>query len=122
AARLAALRAAPADVAALERAVRRGNDAAGFEDFESWDANFHRMLIAAARNGLLVGLYRTIEAARAERIWGRLKRASLTSERRRRYEESHAAIAAAIADRDPARAEAEMRRHIEEVRANMGAG
>ncbi|MGQ7793853.1 FadR/GntR family transcriptional regulator [Faunimonas sp. B44] len=121
AAALAALRAGPADVAALERAVSRGAEAASFEEFESWDANFHRMLLAAARNGLLASLYRSIEAARSDRIWGRLKRASLTSERRKDYEESHAAIAAAIADRDPARAEAEMRRHIKAVQASMGA-
>lgn len=116
---LAAQRATSSQISLIETAVARGNEATSLEDFETWDAAFHRHVVAAARNSLMVQLYRTIEQARTSIVWGRLKRASLTPRRRGRYESSHGAIARAISDRDSRAAERHMRQHLAEVRSNM---
>lgn len=119
AAALAARRASPVDIEEIAKAAARGGGATSFEEFERWDALFHKFVVTAARNGLLTALYESIDAARSERIWGQLKRASVTPERRRSYQHSHALIAGAIGDRDAGLAEREMRRHLMEVSANM---
>lgn len=118
-ARLAAQRASASDIAALREAVDQGRRAATIEVFEKWDSAFHRVLVQAARNGLLASLYQSIDAVRAGKIWGRLKEASLTPESMQRYVQGHAAILDAIVDRDAPRAEREMRTHIVEATDNL---
>lgn len=119
AAAFAARRASPLEIDELVKAVTRGGSASCFEDFERWDGLFHKIVVQAARNGLLTAVYDVVDAARSEKVWGQLKRASITTDRRQRYQASHAIIASAVADRDAAAAEDEMRRHLVEVRYNM---
>lgn len=116
---LAAMRATGRDMAEIERTLEASIVAGNLELFEHWDAAFHRAVIHACGNRMLIGLYEMVHAARSDRLWGRLKRASLTPARRDHYTESHKAIAAAILDRDPATAEREMADHLQAVRDNL---
>lgn len=119
AAGLAALRATTRDMADIERALEASVTAVEMETFEHWDAAFHRAVITACGNRMLMRLYELVHAARSDRLWGRLKRASLTPARRLLYIDQHRRIAAAIVDRDAATAEREMAAHLREVRDNL---
>lgn len=116
---LAARRATAGDIEAMERAIQRSRTAADVAEFELWDGAYHRAMAEAAHNGLLQGLFDAINAIRQEEIWGRLKEASLTGERKTAYIRQHSECLDAIRDRDPARAEALMRAHLETVKGNM---
>jgi DNA-binding FadR family transcriptional regulator len=116
---LAARRASPADIAELERCVRKSETAGTVAAFESWDGAFHRAMAEAAHNALLLGLFDAVNAVRQEEIWGRLKEASLTPARQLVYIEQHQACLDAVRDRNAARAERCMVEHLETVRDNM---
>lgn len=115
----AAMRATPSQVAQLRQIVLAGDQAVSFEDYEHWDAMFHEAVVAAAQNRLCEMFYRHVSDARTHAVWGRLKRASLSAERREKYQTSHRLIAEAISDRDPEAARSHMSAHILEVRGNM---
>jgi len=115
----AAMRATPSQVNQLREIVRFGDAAATFEEYEHWDAAFHELVVAAAHNKLCEKLYRYISDARSHSVWGRLKRASLSTERRACYQLSHNEITLAISDRDTDAAKRLMSEHIQEVRQNM---
>ena len=118
-AQLAARRATAADIEAMTRAIRRSRSATDVREFELWDGAYHRAMAEAAHNQLLFGLFEAINAIRQEEIWGRLKEASLTGARKKTYIRQHTDCLDAIRDRDPERAEALMRTHLEEVKRNM---
>lgn len=115
----AAMRATPSQVNQLREIVKLGDAAATFEEYEHWDAAFHELVVAAAQNKLCEKLYRYISDARSHSVWGRLKKASLSTERRARYQLSHSEITLAISDRDTEAARRCMSDHILEVRQNM---
>ena len=116
---LAARRASAADIAAMDRCVRKAETATDVATFELWDGAFHRAIATGAHNTLLLALFDAVNAIRQEAIWGRLKEASLTSHRQRLYNAQHAACVAAIRDRSAVDAEAHMIEHLEAVRENM---
>lgn len=116
---LAALRATRQEVEEMQKSIARGSTSESLVDFEKWDAVFHRIIVQAARNGLLASLYEGIHAVRAGNLWGKMKEQSLTSERMATYIVSHQAILDAIKDRDSREAERNMYDHIIEARANI---
>lgn len=115
----AAMRATPSQVERLRQVVLSGDRAETFEEYEHWDAVFHEGVVHAAHNRLCETFYRHITDARTHAVWGRLKRASLSTERRASYQTSHRLICEAISDRDPEAARREMKDHILMVRENM---
>ena len=116
---LAALRATRQEVEEMQKSIARGNASESLGEFEKWDAVFHRIIVQAARNGLLASLYEGIHAVRAGNLWGKMKEQSLTSERMTAYIVSHQAILDAIKDRDSREAERSMYDHIIEARTNI---
>lgn len=116
---LAALRATPAELREMDACVVQGERAADVATFETWDGRLHRLVAASARNALLLTLFDTVNAAREGELWGRLKAASLTPERRRGYVRQHARIVAAIRDRDTDRAARLMDEHLAAVRRHL---
>ncbi|MBB6219565.1 FadR/GntR family transcriptional regulator [Rhizobium leguminosarum] len=116
---LAALRATRQEVEEMQKSIARGNASESLGEFEKWDAVFHRIIVQAARNGLLASLYEGIHAVRAGNLWGKMKEQSLTSERMTAYIVSHQAILDAIKDRDSREAERNMYDHIIEARTNI---
>ncbi|AHG49239.1 GntR family transcriptional regulator (plasmid) [Rhizobium leguminosarum bv. trifolii CB782] len=116
---LAALRATRQEVEEMQKSIARGSASEALGEFEKWDAVFHRIIVQAARNGLLASLYEGIHAVRAGNLWGKMKEQSLTSERMTAYIVSHQAILDAIKDRDSREAERNMYDHIIEARTNI---
>jgi DNA-binding FadR family transcriptional regulator len=107
------------DFAEMERCVAGGDQAASYEEFETWDLALHRGIIAAAHSPLLVALYGVVESARHGQVWGDLKRRSATRQRRELYQEDHRAIVAALRARDADAAVEAMRTHLARVAGHL---
>ncbi len=107
------------DFAEMERCISGGDQAAGYEEFETWDLALHRCIIAAAHSPLLAALYSVVESARHGQVWGDLKRRSATTQRRALYQEDHRAVVAALRARDADGAMEAMRTHLARVAGHL---
>jgi DNA-binding FadR family transcriptional regulator len=107
------------DFAEMERCVTGGDQAASYEEFESWDLALHRGIIAAAHSPLLAALYGVVESARHGQVWGDLKRRSATRQRRELYQQDHRVIVAALRTRDTDAAVEAMRTHLARVAGHL---
>jgi DNA-binding FadR family transcriptional regulator len=116
---LAALRASSVEIAEMERCVAKGNEAVDTESFERWDGRFHRAMAAAARNSFLLAIFDEVNGIRRDKLWGRLKEATLNNTRRAAYSEQHRDIVAMIRDRDAAGAESAMSQHLDSVQRGL---
>lgn len=116
---LAAQRASPHEIDELMRCIDKSRAIATQAEFERLDAIFHRTVVKAARNELLIALYERIDELRAGTLWGKMKEQSLTTERMDSYRNSHVLIMEAIADRNPQDAQKLMHLHIIEARQNI---
>lgn len=117
AARLAAQRMTDDEVKDLRQhldAVER-QIAAGSRGYPSGDDDFHARILRGSRSRQLQG---TMEAIHA-RVRLLRRRSGATGARARPALAEHRAILAAIASRDPEAAEAGMRQHIRNARANL---
>jgi GntR family transcriptional regulator, uxu operon transcriptional repressor len=108
-----------ADLEEMQRCLAGGDQAATFEEFESWDLALHRCIMAASHSPLLVALYQGIEQARHGHVWGDLKRRSASQERRAEYQQDHRAIVDALRARDSGRAVEAMRLHLARVQGHL---
>jgi GntR family transcriptional regulator, uxu operon transcriptional repressor len=112
---LAAKNATPEDAAALRRSVERlETKMSDFSAREAEDRDFHVLLAKATGNGSLELVVEGLWSQRAE-LWGRLQRHFHTADLAERTIRDHAAIARAVAARDPDAARAAMHRHIARV-------
>lgn len=107
------------DFAELDRCLRGGEAADSVEEWEQWDAAFHRAVVVASHNRLLLRMYESIEAARHGPLWGNLKQSNDSPERRVVYRADHRRIVDALRARELERALEETRTHLERVRANL---
>lgn len=107
------------DFTEMERCVAGGDQAASYEEFETWDLALHRCIIAAAHSPLLVALYGVVESARHGQVWGDLKRRSVTRQRRELYQDDHRAIVTALRARDSGGAVEAMRTHLARVAGHL---
>src|SRR5579863_4434030 len=107
--------ATPRDLEEIDRCLAGGDAAQTYEEFEAWDLALHRAIIAASHNQLLVRIYEVIESARHGQLWGDLKRRNDSRGRRGAYQGHHAALVAALHDRDSDRAIAAMQDHLASV-------
>lgn len=122
AAALAATNASAADldgIAAAHDAARAAETMAGFEH---WDGALHQRIFAGSRIELLTHLHAILLIVRSQDLWLQIKRRSFTAERRLAYCAEHAAIVAALRQRDAEAAEAAMRVHLDTVARNLFAG
>jgi GntR family transcriptional regulator, uxu operon transcriptional repressor len=110
-----------ADLEEMERCLVGGDQAASYEEFESWDLALHRCIMAASHSPLLAALYQAIEAARHGQVWGDLKRRSASPEHREQYQADHRAIVGALRARDSAQAVEAMRLHLARVSGHLNA-
>ncbi|GAB4168020.1 MAG: FCD domain-containing protein [Thalassobaculales bacterium] len=109
-ARLAALRASPAEIALLQRQMAATR--AGDHSREA-DIAFHRVIATAARNNLAVAVHDLLRAI------GTDTRLQLSRVLQQRETEHHQAIVDAIAARDPDAAEHSMRYHLVAVQQRI---
>jgi DNA-binding FadR family transcriptional regulator len=107
------------DFTEMERCVTGGDQAASYEEFETWDLALHRGIVAAAHSPLLAALYGVVESARHGQVWGDLKRRSATRQRRELYQQDHRAIVAALRTRDTDAAVEAMRTHLARVAGHL---
>ena len=117
-ARLAAERANNADIAEMEDVLKRTAHWTSLRNVVNMmllDREFHLLVARAAKNDVVAELLRSLHE-RSLRFW------FISLNEPKQYEsihEQHDAILQAIRRRDPDKAEAEMRRHIEAFRANV---
>lgn len=107
------------DFAEMERCLAGGDQAASYEEFETWDLALHRCIIAAAHSPLLAALYGVVESARHGQVWGDLKRRSVTRQRRVLYQEDHRSVVTALRARDADAAVEAMRAHLARVAGHL---
>ena len=104
AAELAASRATPEDIAAMESALQRAMDAKEPAAFEHWDAALRLAIWRAARNAALLAWFEAIERATRQRRMTATCRRDLT------------AIVAAVRSQNPDLARELMREHLVRTR------
>ncbi len=93
------------------------------EQFEHWDAEFHRRIFSSTRNELLASLNDILCVIRNRAPWLEIKRRTFSEERRQAYCEHHATILDALMARDANAAAEHMRAHLNGVARNLfGAG
>lgn len=107
------------DFAELDRCLRAREIADSPKAFDSWDDAFHRAIVAATHNELLLRMYAPISAARSGPLWGSLKQRQDTPERRALYHRQHLDIVEALRARELDRAREATRIHLECVRRNL---
>lgn len=119
AAALAATRATASDLSHMRHCVSSAALETDIIGFELWDEALHKCIVAAAKNGLLAGLYEAINMARQQPEWIKLKARTTTPERRARYHAQHSDIVEALGERDPEKASDLIRSHLLAVRFSL---
>lgn len=87
--------------------------------FAEADAEFHRALAAATRNNLLIWLLRQINTVRSLEEWTRMRRLTLDEQIIGQYNLQHREVLNAIRSREPERAAAKMKEHLETARLSL---
>lgn len=118
-ARLAALNATPEQIAEMRVCLKKSRQATSWRQYEGWDNRLHRVIAEATQNHLLLALLDTLSAVRRAVGWGRLRPNPVKPDSDHHSFTEHETIVEAIADRDMARAAANMRRHLEAVERNL---
>ncbi len=112
---VAVVEATETDFEEIARCVDACERAKDYDEFEVWDLAFHRCLMEATHNPLLLRMYSLIEAARKGDLWGSMKRRGDSHERRHCTYVQHAAIYDALRNRDGRAAQEAMSGHLEFV-------
>jgi DNA-binding FadR family transcriptional regulator len=108
-----------ADFARMTECVERSEAAQTIEDFERWDGELHRTFAIATHNTFFLRILDLSNEVREQGEWGRLKRTSLTPERRAQYQDQHRAIVSALRDRDADLAKELLTGHLNQIRHNL---
>ncbi|MGB3288894.1 MAG: FCD domain-containing protein [Burkholderiaceae bacterium] len=111
--------ASAADFAFMHECLEKSEAAQTIEEFEHWDETLHKSFAQATNNSFFLHILDLTNRVREQGEWGRLKRNSLTAERRRQYELQHRNIVDALKDRDAARARGLMQEHLEQIQQNL---
>ncbi len=111
--------ATPADFARMEACCERAEAAQTLQEFEYWDGMLHEVVAEAAHNGFMLNVFRLMSQVRSRAEWGRLKKRSVTPQRRAEYQAEHRSIVQALRERDAATAIEATRAHLVHVRRNM---
>jgi DNA-binding FadR family transcriptional regulator len=107
------------DFARMTECIERSEAAGTIEEFEHWDGELHRTFALATHNSFFVKVYELMNEVRDQGEWGRLKRLTLTPERRKDYETQHRAIVAALCDRDAEQAGNALKAHLRHVEQDL---
>lgn len=107
------------DFARMHECLVKGEQAQTIEDFEYWDGELHLVLAQATHNHFFLQVLALTNRVRQQGDWGRLKRNSLTPERRANYERQHRMIVEALEDRDAERARDALEAHLVQIQRNL---
>jgi len=108
-----------ADFLTMVECLDRSEAAASIEGFEHWDGELHKAFALATHNSFFLRVLELSNEVREQGEWGRLKRTSLTPERRREYEAQHRAIVEALRDRDAEAACNLLVAHLRQIQNNL---
>jgi len=117
--RLIARNATSSDFARMSECIDRSEAAQTVEEFEHWDGELHRTFALATHNSFFLKVLELTNRIREQGEWGRLKRHSLTPERRKEYEAQHRAIVEALRDRDAEQAGQVLTGHLRQIQHNL---
>ncbi len=112
---IAVVEATEADLEVVIHHVDGCARATDYDSFEESDLAFHRSLMEATHNPLILRMYSLIEAARLGDLWGSMKRRGDSPERRHHNYVQHTAIADALRVRDGRAAQEAMSAHLDFV-------
>lgn len=118
--RLCVLHGRREDIEALELLCKRME--ASVDDpaaFAEADTQFHKTLAATTRNALLIWLISQINTVRSLDEWTRMRRLTLDRNIIAQYNAQHREILNAIRAREPERAAAKMKEHLEAARLSL---
>ncbi len=87
--------------------------------FAEADAAYHRALVSATRNNLLIWLIAQINTVRSLDEWTRMRRLTLDEQIIGQYNLQHREVLNAIRSREPERAAAKMKEHLETARLSL---
>lgn len=118
-AEMAVARATETEIRDAKNCLKNTLAAKSVEEYERWEAELHLVIISAAKNSILTRIYQSIHHARKKSAWKEIKRRSLDDSRRQRYEDDHAAMVEAFANRDAVALRRALRSHLECVSHNM---
>lgn len=115
-ARLAAMRASPAEIAHMRHCVARSETTEDSEAYELWDSTLHRAIAQAAHNALVLAVFESANELRGLTAWGHLRTALVTPRENLVYwRDQHRGFVEAIAKRHPESAENLARIHVEDL-------
>ncbi len=104
----------------MEDCLKRGEAAAGREEYELWDAAFHQAIASATHNKIAIRMYEMIHAVRHEQaMWGTVKKLRQTPEQRTEFQREHRGVFEALKSRNPDRANELMVQHIRATRRRI---
>jgi DNA-binding FadR family transcriptional regulator len=112
-------KATASDILEMQNCLAQSERAQDLAAFEHWDCELHTVFGRTTRNVMFENAYAMITAARNRAEWGRLKSKTLTSDMRALHMAEHVRIVAAVRDRDPEKAEAEMLAHLSKINRSM---
>jgi DNA-binding FadR family transcriptional regulator len=118
-ARLAALRATPADAERLKGIAERVARASDPDDVELWDGTLHRQIAELSGNRPLITAYGMLDEIRANPAWRGLRQRARSARTLRVTTTEHRRIVTAIGAGDGAAAEAAMRDHLTTLAAML---
>jgi DNA-binding FadR family transcriptional regulator len=118
-ARLAALRASQSDMRKLKRLGDETRDAKQSAAYEQADADFHRAVAEASRNGLFLALFDMLSRSQRDASWQHLGENGRCYKRQSVHAACHQDIVDAIAARDGLRAQDAMYRHLSDVQMHL---
>ncbi|WJR75072.1 FadR/GntR family transcriptional regulator [Bradyrhizobium sp. NP1] len=111
----AAIRATEDDIAHLQHCLSKLDGSPNHANYARWDSTFHRGIFEAAHNSLLLMLFDAVNDVRSQASWSSVWERMLTPNRAA-FRQQHKRIVEAIASRNPASAQEQMRAHLDLVR------
>ena len=118
--RLCVLHGRREDIETLDELCRRMENSHGDPaSFAEADTAFHRTLAATTRNNLLMWLISQINTVRSLDEWTRMRHLTLDENIMSQYNAQHREVLNAIRSREPERAAAKMKEHLETARLSL---
>lgn len=118
-AREAAINASGDVLARLSTTIQRMRASESWRQYEGLDDVFHREVAEASDNLLLLSIFDQLNMVRRAVAWGAVKRSSVKPPAEHGSFAEHEEILRAITDRDPAAADAAMRKHLNSVAGRL---
>ena len=115
----AATHASALDLQALRDCCAESRAAPSWRHYEAADNRFHKLVADAAHNGVAGALYDMLAAIRRVVVWTRRRDGTDRPSGDHHSFAEHDAILSALIARDPAEAEAAMRRHLASVERKL---